>query len=97
MTRRAWFASLAWVLVAGAMTMTYGAIYAEAQHWSGGWLSHRSSARDHFRAVTWAIFPPMWCLAPFITNGYEAGFQFSHHHKRFCAEGEVNSDCEEKP
>lgn len=75
---------------------TYGAMYAEAQHWSNGYLSHEHSERDHMRALLWAIFPIEWVIAPFFTNGYAHGFQYRHRHSHFCERGEVlkNDGCE---
>ena len=73
-----------WIMVLAPMVTTYGSIYSSAQHWSNGWLSHESNSTDHLRALSWAMFPPMWVMAQIITNGYADGFQFRHHHTRFC-------------
>jgi hypothetical protein len=90
------------ILLTVPMALTYGGIYSWAQHWSGGWLSHEHNTTDHLRALNWAIFPPMWILAPIITNGYEDGLQFRHHHARFCRTvddflNQENNHCELDP
>lgn len=76
------------VLLLAPSIITYGAIYSWSQHWSDGYLSHRYNSIDHLMALNWAIFPPMWIVAPFITSGYENGLQFRHHHGRFCGDRE---------
>lgn len=73
-----------WSLAVMLSVITYGAMYADAQNWLSGRYSHTHSTVDHVRALAWAIFPPMWIIAPIFTNGYEHGLQFRHHHKRFC-------------
>ena len=75
--------------------LTYGAIFSTSQHWANGYLSHRHLAIDHMRAFTWAIFPPAWLMAPFLTKGYEDGLKFRHHHKHFCAPAEFGG-CEQR-
>jgi hypothetical protein len=73
-----------WPLVLIPMVITYGAMYADAQSVADGYLSHIRNASDHMMALDWAIFPPMWIIAPFFTKGYEHGLQFRHHHVKFC-------------
>ena len=87
---------LLWILVMIPMVATYGGIYSDQQHWIDGWSSHNKNVTHHLMALNWAIFPPMWIIAPFITSGYEHGFQFRHHHTKFCGKGEF-SNCEEAP
>lgn len=77
-----------WLLVLIPMTLTYGSMYSYSQHQVEGWLSHEHNVRDHLQALNWAIFPPMWIIAPIFTSGYEDGFQFRHHHTRFCRTSE---------
>jgi hypothetical protein len=83
-----------WILVLIPMLVTYGGMYSEAQHWSGGYLSHEKNTVDHLRALNWAIFPPMWIIAPIITSGYREGFEFRHHHGHFCGKFELPGSCE---
>ena len=67
--------------------LTYGSMYSMNQHWSGGYFSHRYRDRDHVQALCWAISPPAWVAALFVTRGYKDGLQFKHHHTRFCEDG----------
>lgn len=70
--------------------VTYGAIFADRD---GSLFAHRNAPVNHARAFVWAIFPPMWIVAPIITNGYERGIYFRHKCLRKCAEGEF-AECE---
>lgn len=93
---------LLWFLALVPMTLTYGSMYSWAQHWSDGWLSHEQNVNHHLMAAEWALFPPMWIVAPIITSGYADGFQFRHHHTGFCRTSEefmasADNKCELDP